>query len=88
MNNPLRSLGSNQVDLGGISLPQSATASNSSMEEGYIAKAIFSSPACPASCQMDALGKAEEQLGHLLPRQQVLPHVVGLAVRGGAAPCE
>ena len=35
MNSPLRSLGSNQVDFGGIKRPASATAKSSSMEVGY-----------------------------------------------------
>ena len=38
---PLRSLGSNQVDLGGISFSASATFINSSIEVGYKEKAIF-----------------------------------------------
>ena len=39
MKSPLRSLGSNQVDLGGISRPASATDSSSSMDVGYMANA-------------------------------------------------
>ena len=41
MNNPLNSFGSNQVDLGGISLPASATLKSSEMDVGYIEKASF-----------------------------------------------
>ena len=43
INNPLRSFGSNQVDLGGMSRPASATSSSSRMEVGYMEKATFMS---------------------------------------------
>ena len=40
---PLRSFGSNQVDFGGIRSPASATDSSSSIDVGYMEKAIFMS---------------------------------------------
>ena len=40
MNSPLRSFGSNHVDFGGMSIPASATRSSSSIEVGYMEKAI------------------------------------------------
>ena len=43
MNMPERSFGSNQVDFGGISRPASATEMRSSMEVGYMEKAMFMS---------------------------------------------
>ena len=39
INSPLRSFGSNQVDLGGMRSPASATANSSSMEVGYMENA-------------------------------------------------
>ena len=39
MNNPLLNLGSNQVDLGGINSPASATANNSPIDVAYIENA-------------------------------------------------
>ena len=48
INSPLRSFGSNHVDLGGISLPESAIRRSSSMEVGYIENAI--PPELSAAC--------------------------------------
>ena len=72
---PLRSFGSNQVDFGGIRSPASATDSSSSIDVGYMEKAIFMSASQRRSRVSDSKHRSQEFLlehGHVKSLHRII----------------
>ena len=76
MKSPLLNFGSNQVDLGGIKSPLSATSNNSIIEVGYIANETFISVSALFS----------NSLSHLMPpTKSILESVLGSMIPSNGA---